>query len=44
LLVAIVLVATPAAPASVQDAVAQFFRGRQITLIVGSSAGGGYDV
>ncbi|HEY2185365.1 MAG TPA: hypothetical protein VGH39_10255 [Xanthobacteraceae bacterium] len=30
--------------ASAQDAVAQFYRGRQITVIVGSSAGGGYDI
>ena len=26
-----------------QDAVAQFYRGRTITIVVGSSAGGGYD-
>jgi len=26
------------------DAVAQFYRGKQITVIVGSSAGGGYDI
>jgi len=32
------------APAPAQDAVAQFYRGKQITLIVGSSAGGGYDI
>jgi tripartite-type tricarboxylate transporter receptor subunit TctC len=31
------------APASAQDSVAQFYRGKQITLYVGSSAGGGYD-
>jgi len=30
-------------PASAQDVVADFFRGRQITIYVGSSAGGGYD-
>ena len=30
-------------PASAQDAVADFFRGKQITIYVGSSAGGGYD-
>jgi tripartite-type tricarboxylate transporter receptor subunit TctC len=43
--VATVAVATLAgAPASAQDAVAQFFRGKQITMIVGSSAGGGYDI
>jgi len=31
------------APACAQDAVAAFFSGRQISIIVGSSAGGGYD-
>lgn len=31
------------AGARAQDAVAQFFRGKQINLYVGSSAGGGYD-
>ena len=42
---ATVAVATlAAAPAFAQDAVAQFFRGKQITMIVGSSAGGGYDI
>jgi tripartite-type tricarboxylate transporter receptor subunit TctC len=30
-------------PASAQDSVAQFYRGKQINLYVGSSAGGGYD-
>jgi tripartite-type tricarboxylate transporter receptor subunit TctC len=29
--------------AGAQDAVADFFRGRQVAIIVGSSAGGGYD-
>src|SRR5947209_10918606 len=32
-----------AGPAGAQDAVAQFYRGKQINLYVGSSAGGGYD-
>jgi len=32
-----------AMPAHAQDAVADFFRGKQIALYVGSSAGGGYD-
>jgi len=32
-----------AAPARAQDAVADFYRGKQIAIIVGSSAGGGYD-
>ena len=30
-------------PAGAQDSVAQFYRGKQINLYVGSSAGGGYD-
>ncbi len=30
-------------PARAQDAAAQFYRGKQITIYVGSSAGGGYD-
>jgi tripartite-type tricarboxylate transporter receptor subunit TctC len=32
-----------ASPARAQDAVAQFYKGKQINLYVGSSAGGGYD-
>ena len=32
-----------ALPVAAQEAVAQFYRGRTITIIVGSSAGGGYD-
>ena len=33
-----------AAPlAAAQDAVEQFYKGKQISVIVGSSAGGGYD-
>ena len=35
--------AAVATPASAQDAVAQFYKGKQITLYVGSTAGGGYD-
>lgn len=31
------------APAAAQDSVAEFYKGRQVQLIVGSSAGGGYD-
>jgi tripartite-type tricarboxylate transporter receptor subunit TctC len=31
------------APAPAQDSVAQFYKGKQINLYVGSSAGGGYD-
>ena len=30
-------------PVAAQDAVAQFYRGKTVTIIVGSSAGGGYD-
>jgi tripartite-type tricarboxylate transporter receptor subunit TctC len=32
-----------ASPAPAQDAVAQFYRGKQINLYIGTSAGGGYD-
>lgn len=32
-----------ATPALAQDAVAKFYAGRQIDLVIGSSAGGGYD-
>jgi tripartite-type tricarboxylate transporter receptor subunit TctC len=32
-----------ASPAAAQDAVAQFYRGKQINLYIGTSAGGGYD-
>jgi tripartite-type tricarboxylate transporter receptor subunit TctC len=39
-LVALTIAATPA---STQDAVADFYRGKQIDIIVGSTAGGGYD-
>src|SRR5262245_29956627 len=31
-------------PALAQDSVASFYKGRQITIVVGSSAGGGYDI
>ena len=31
-------------PASARDSAAQFYKGKQITVIVGSSAGGGYDI
>src|ERR1700748_260704 len=33
-----------ATPAAAEDAVAQFYKGRQITVEVGSSPGGGYDI
>lgn len=31
------------APAAAQNTVADFYKGRQVTIVVGSSAGGGYD-
>jgi tripartite-type tricarboxylate transporter receptor subunit TctC len=40
----VVAAALAHAPASAQDAAAQFYKGKQITVIVGSSAGGGYDL
>ncbi|HEY4404236.1 MAG TPA: hypothetical protein VGN55_06230 [Xanthobacteraceae bacterium] len=44
LLPALALAALPFPdPACAQDAVAQFYKGKQINLYVGSSAGGGYD-
>src|SRR5713226_445973 len=44
-LVMVLVIATlPVGSARAQDSVAQFFRGKQITVIVGSSAGGGYDI
>jgi tripartite-type tricarboxylate transporter receptor subunit TctC len=43
-LLLLILVAALYAPAArAQDAVAAFYKGKQINLIVGSSAGGGYD-
>jgi tripartite-type tricarboxylate transporter receptor subunit TctC len=45
LLAIFALLGIPSAQTAVaQDAVAQFYKGRQITVIVGSSAGGGYDI
>src|SRR5258705_3303478 len=41
---AVIIAAVWIAGAHAQDSVAQFYKGRQITVIVGSSAGGGYDV
>ncbi len=40
---AIVAALVVAGPATAQDAVAAFYKGKQINLYVGSSAGGGYD-
>ena len=42
--VAIIAIALSVGSALAQDTVAQFYRSRQITVIVGSSAGGGYDI
>jgi tripartite-type tricarboxylate transporter receptor subunit TctC len=42
-LVTALLLPMPSRPAAAQDAVAQFYKGKQINLYVGSSAGGGYD-
>src|SRR5438093_9914895 len=39
-----IIAALAAGPARAQEAVAQFYKGKQITVIVGSSAGGGYDI
>jgi tripartite-type tricarboxylate transporter receptor subunit TctC len=40
----VALAGTTAFPALAQDSVAQFYKGRQITVVVGSSPGGGYDI
>jgi tripartite-type tricarboxylate transporter receptor subunit TctC len=39
----LVAVFLPAKFAAAQDAVADFFKGKQVNIVVGSSAGGGYD-
>jgi tripartite-type tricarboxylate transporter receptor subunit TctC len=44
LLALLAAMAAATVPAAAQDSVAQFYKGRQITVIVGSSAGGGYDI
>ena len=38
------MIMSAAAPASAQDDVAAFYKGKQLRLIVGSSVGGGYDL
>jgi tripartite-type tricarboxylate transporter receptor subunit TctC len=43
LLIVLAGLAVAAEPALAQDSVEQFYRGKQINLVVGSSAGGGYD-
>jgi tripartite-type tricarboxylate transporter receptor subunit TctC len=40
---ATLLALVASAPASAQDAVEQFYKGKQINLYIGTSAGGGYD-
>jgi tripartite-type tricarboxylate transporter receptor subunit TctC len=40
----VIIAALAAGRASAQDLAAQFYSGKQITVIVGSSAGGGYDI
>jgi tripartite-type tricarboxylate transporter receptor subunit TctC len=40
----IALVLAASAPASAQDKVADFYKGKQLRLIVGSAVGGGYDL
>jgi tripartite-type tricarboxylate transporter receptor subunit TctC len=42
-LLAIVAGLAIAAPAAAQDSVEEFYRGKTVTIMVGSSAGGGYD-
>jgi tripartite-type tricarboxylate transporter receptor subunit TctC len=40
----VIIAALAVGRASAQEAVADFYKGKQITVIVGSSAGGGYDI
>ena len=44
LLALLAVTAAAILPAAAQDSVAQFYKGRQVTVLVGSSAGGGYDI
>ncbi|HEY3147644.1 MAG TPA: hypothetical protein VGJ75_14900, partial [Dongiaceae bacterium] len=44
LIVTTMIAAAAITTALAQDAAAPFFRGKQINVIVGSSAGGGYDI
>jgi tripartite-type tricarboxylate transporter receptor subunit TctC len=44
LVLAASLAALPVSSALAQDTAAQFYKGRQVNVIVGSSAGGGYDI
>jgi tripartite-type tricarboxylate transporter receptor subunit TctC len=38
------LLACATAPASAQDSVAEFYKGKQLRMVVGSAVGGGYDL
>jgi tripartite-type tricarboxylate transporter receptor subunit TctC len=42
--IAMIALATPAGAQDARDSVAAFFRGKTITILVGSSPGGGYDL
>jgi tripartite-type tricarboxylate transporter receptor subunit TctC len=44
LIASIIAIATLSASAHAQEDVAAFYKGRNVTIIVGSSAGGGYDL
>jgi tripartite-type tricarboxylate transporter receptor subunit TctC len=44
LLAACAIALCAASPVSAQDEVANFYRGKQVRFIVGSAAGGGYDL
>jgi len=39
----VIAILAQAAPALAQDAVAEFYKGKTVTILVGSTAGGGYD-
>ena len=44
LVLAAAFAAVPVSSAPAQDTAASFYKGRQVNVIVGSSAGGGYDI
>lgn len=44
LLMTVLVLLAAGAPARAQDAVAQFYKNRQVTLVIPSSGGGGYDL
>jgi tripartite-type tricarboxylate transporter receptor subunit TctC len=43
-LTAVLCITAPAAPANAQDSVADFYRGKQLRIVVGSAVGGAYDL